>query len=62
MGQDEGILVIRLIHVALRLVAPQEAKSTVERVHGMYAMLCPRYRTLHEAIQLTSSFELTSPR
>ena len=37
---------------------PQEAQSTVERVHGMYAMRCPLYRTLHKVIQLTSSFEL----
>ena len=30
----------------------------VERVHGMYAMRCPLYRTLHTAIALTSSYEL----
>jgi len=59
--QEEGVLVIRRIHVAMRLAAPQEARSTVERVHGMYAIRCPLYRTLHKAIQLTSSFELTSP-
>lgn len=62
VGQDERVLVIRRIHVAMRLVAPQEAKSTVERVHGMYAMRWPLYRTLHGAIQLISSFELTAPR
>ena len=27
---------------------------TVERVHGMYAMRCPLYRTLHTAIALSS--------
>jgi hypothetical protein len=27
-------------------------------VHGIYAMHCPLYRTLHNAIQLTSSFDL----
>lgn len=58
---EEGVLVIRRIHVAMRLVAPQEVKETVERVHGIYAMHCPLYRTLHKAIQLTSSFELLSP-
>ena len=59
--QEEGVLVIRRIHVAMRLAAPQEVKSTVERVHEMYAMRCPLYRTLHKAIQLTSSVELASP-
>jgi len=55
---EEGVLVIRRIHVAMRLAAPPEVKDTVERVHGIYAMRCPLYRTLHHAIQLTSSVEL----
>ncbi len=58
---EEGVLVIRRIHVAMRLVAPQDAKETVERVHGIYAMRCPLYRTLRNTIQLTSSFELVMP-
>lgn len=52
---EEGVLVIRRIHVAMRLVAPEQVKETVERVHGVYAMRCPLFRTLHNAIQLTSS-------
>ena len=55
---EEGVLVIRRIHVAMRLVAPEQVRETVERVHGLYAMRCPLYRTLHKAIQLTSSFTL----
>lgn len=57
---EEGVLVIRRIHVAMRLVAPETSRETVERVHGMYAMRCPIYRTLHNAIQLSSSYELVS--
>ena len=49
---------IRRIHVAMKLAAPESARETVERVHGMYGMRCPLYRTLHKAIQLTSSYEL----
>ena len=59
--QEEGVLMIRRIHVAMRLVAPENAKETAERVHGIYAMRCPLYRTLHKAIQLTSSYELVAP-
>jgi len=44
--------------VAMRLAAPEEARATVERAHGLYAMRCPLYRTLHKTIQLSSSFEL----
>lgn len=57
---EEGVLVIRRIHVAMRLVAPEEVRATIERVHGVYAMRCPLYRTLHNAIELTSSFELVA--
>jgi uncharacterized OsmC-like protein len=59
--KEEGVLVIRRIHVAMRLVAPEQARETVERVHGLYAMRCPLYRTLHNAIQLTSSYTLVAP-
>ena len=58
---EEGVLVIRRIHVAMRLLALQEAKATVERTHSIYAMHCPLYRTLHKTIQLTSSVELVTP-
>jgi uncharacterized OsmC-like protein len=55
---EDGVLVIRRIHVAMRLVAPEEKRATIDRVHGIYAMNCPLYRTLHNAIKLTSSYEL----
>ena len=57
---EDNVLVIRRVHVAMRLVADLELKDKIERVHGMYAMNCPLYRTLHEAIELTSSYELVS--
>ena len=57
-GEVESEDVIRRIHLRVRLVAPEEARAAVERTHGIYAMRCPLYRTLHKAIQLTSSFEL----
>jgi len=55
---EDNVLVIKRIHVEFRLAAPQEARETVERVHAMYAMRCPLYRTLHGTIQLSSSFVL----
>jgi uncharacterized OsmC-like protein len=57
--EEDGVLIIRRIHVSMRLRAPKETREKVERVHAVYAMSCPLYRTLHKAIQLTSSFELT---
>jgi uncharacterized OsmC-like protein len=58
---EEGVLVIRRIHVRMQLVAPAHTRDTVERVHGMYAMRCPLYRTLHNAITLSSSVDLREP-
>ena len=58
---EEGVLVIRRIHVAMRLAAPENVRDKVERVHEMYAMHCPLFRTLHQAIQLTSSWTLVPP-
>jgi len=55
---EDGVLVIRRVHVAMRLTAPEGSRATVERAHSMYAMHCPLYRTLHKAIQLTSSVQL----
>jgi uncharacterized OsmC-like protein len=57
---EDGVLVIRRIHVTLRLVASEDVRDTVERVHGMYAMRCPLYRTLRSAVALTSSYELVN--
>ncbi len=58
---EDGVLVIRCIHVAMRLMASEQVRETVERVHGLYPMRCPLYRTLHKAIQLTSAWELVPP-
>jgi uncharacterized OsmC-like protein len=58
--QEDGVLVIRRIHVAMRLVAPEDSRATVERVHGIYAMRCPLYRTFHNTIKLTSTVELVT--
>ena len=56
--EEDGVLVIRRIHVAMRLVALEQTREKVGRVHAIYAMNCPLFRTLHSAIRLTSSFQL----
>ena len=56
--EEDGVLVIRRIHVSMHLLAPEDMREKVERVHAVYPMSCPLYRTLHNAIRLTSSYDL----
>ena len=58
---EEGVLVIKRIHVLFHLKAPAAARETVERVHGFYAQKCPVYRSIHTAIAITTAYELTEP-
>ena len=52
--KDEGVLVIRRIHVKMLLKAKEEQRATAERVHGMYAERCPVYRSLRDAIAIST--------
>jgi uncharacterized OsmC-like protein len=58
---EDGVLVIKRIHVLFHLKAPASARETVERVHGFYAQKCPVYRSIHKAIDVTTDFELEEP-
>ena len=51
---DDGVLVIRRIHVVLRLKALEAQREIAERVHGFFADKCPVYRTLKPAIAITT--------
>jgi uncharacterized OsmC-like protein len=55
---DDGVLVIRRIHVAFKLQAEEAARETVERVHGFFAAKCPVYKSLSPAINITSSYTI----
>jgi organic hydroperoxide reductase OsmC/OhrA len=48
------VLVVKRIHVRLRLRAPEASRATAERVHGIYADACPIYRSIKAAIAVTS--------
>ena len=54
METDDGVLIIRRIHVVLRLKASAEHRETAERVHRIFADFCPVYRTLKPAIEITT--------
>jgi organic hydroperoxide reductase OsmC/OhrA len=51
------VLVLKRIHVKLRLRAPEAQRATADRVHGVFAESCPIYRSLREAIAITTELE-----
>ncbi len=55
---DNGVLIIRRVHVRFLLKASENVRDTVERVHSVYKDKCPVYRTLQPAMEITSAFEL----
>jgi uncharacterized OsmC-like protein len=57
---EDGVLIIRRIHVDMKLHAAEDARDTVERVHGFFAQRCPIFRSLTPGIQITSSYTLIS--
>ena len=59
---EGNVLVLRRIHVRLRLKAEEAHRETANRVHGIFAGKCPVYRSLKAAIAMTTelSFESTS--
>jgi uncharacterized OsmC-like protein len=51
---ENKVMVLRRIHVRLRLKAPEAARKTAERVHGIFADRCAIYRSLCNAIKITT--------
>jgi uncharacterized OsmC-like protein len=57
---EDGVLIIRRIHVVLCLRAAPEHRDTAERVHRIFADSCPVYKTLKPAIQITTELAFAS--
>jgi uncharacterized OsmC-like protein len=56
---EQKVLVIKRIHVAYNLTAPDADRATVERVHSVHQEGCPVYRSIHRAINITTELRLT---
>jgi uncharacterized OsmC-like protein len=55
---EDNVLVIRHIHVRLRLKAEECHWETANRVHGFFADKCPVFRSLRAAISMTTELVL----
>jgi uncharacterized OsmC-like protein len=56
--KEDGVLVIRRIHVRYRLVADEECRDAVERVHAFHRERCPVYMSIRDSIDVTTEYEL----
>ena len=54
MELEGKVLVVKRIHVKLRLRAEEAQRATAERVHGIFADACPIYRSIRAAIAVTT--------
>ena len=56
---EEGVLVIRRIHVVLTLKDVAADKiDAARRAHDVFREKCPIYRSLHRAIDITTELEI----
>ena len=55
---DDGVLVLRRIHVVYTLRTSEDNRETAERVHAFHARFCPVYRSLEAAIEITTELGL----
>jgi len=58
---EDGVLVIRRIHVRLKLKTDESNWETANRVHGFFAGKCPVYISLRAAIHITTELVLELP-
>lgn len=60
VSADDGVLVIKRIHVVHILRASPNDRPTAERVHGVYADHCPLYRSVKDSIAVTSELSFVA--
>lgn len=59
--KEDGVLVIRRIHVTYHLQADPAHEDTIRRVHRMHAPKCPVYRTINGCVEVTTELQLEAP-
>lgn len=58
METEDGVLILRRIHVRYTLEADPAQRETIERVHEMHKKYCPVYRSITPSIDVTTELVL----
>ena len=56
--KDEGVLIIKRIHVQYHLKASADDEEAVRRVHEFHADKCPVYRTIHGCVDVSTDLAI----
>ena len=56
--EDDGVIVIKRIHVVHHLHAPDADPDAVRRSHDLHASRCPVARSLRAAIEITTEVKM----
>jgi len=54
---EDGVLVLRRIHVIAHLRAPESQRETAERVFQVFASKCPMHQSIQKAIAITTELD-----
>ena len=57
---EDGVLVLRRIHVVFTLQGVADKREAAERAHDVFKPKCPVYRSLHRAIDITTELNVMS--
>ena len=60
MEVEEGVLVLKRIHVVMTLKdVPAGKTEAARRAHDAFRMKCPVYRSLYRAVDITTELNIT---
>jgi uncharacterized OsmC-like protein len=54
---EDGVLVLKRIHVVAHLRAPASKRETVERIFPLFASNCPVHQSICKAIEITTELD-----
>lgn len=58
METEEKVLVLKRIHVAYTIDAPESARATIDRMHAIHHRYCPVHRSIERSIAITTEYRL----
>jgi len=59
---EDGVLIVRRIHVRYRIRAADENREAIDRAFEAHPPKCPVYRSIRDAIDVTTELEVLPER